>query len=105
MLMLKKILNILLNKYLITTAAFVVWLLFFDSNNMIMQQDLKSKLNDLKEEKQFYLDEIRNDSILTRQLLTDTSALEKFAREKYLMKKEGEDVFLMIDTTADQHPQ
>lgn len=103
--MLKKILNILLNKYLITTAAFVVWLLFFDSNNMIMQQDLKSKLNDLKEEKQFYLDEIRNDSILTRQLLTDTSALEKFAREKYLMKKEGEDVFLMIDTTADQHPQ
>jgi len=103
--MLKKILNILLNKYLITTAAFVVWLFFFDSNNMIMQQDLKSKLNDLKEEKQFYLDEIRNDSILTRQLLTDTAALEKFAREKYLMKKEGEDVFLMIDTTADQHPQ
>ncbi len=105
MLMLKKILNILLNKYLITTVAFVVWLFFFDSNNMIMQQDLKSKLNDLKEEKQFYLDEIRNDSILTRQLLTDTAALEKFAREKYLMKKEGEDVFLMIDTTADQHPQ
>jgi len=103
--MLKKILNILLNKYLKTTAAFVVWLFFFDSNNMIMQQDLKSKLNDLKEEKQFYLDEIRNDSILTRQLLTDTAALEKFAREKYLMKKEGEDVFLMIDTTADQHPQ
>ena len=103
--MLKKILNILLNKYLITTAAFVVWLFFFDSNNMIMQQDLKSKLNDLKEEKQFYLDEIRNDSILTRQLLTDTAALEKFAREKYLMKKEGEDVFLMIDTTTDQHPQ
>ncbi|HNW75564.1 MAG TPA: septum formation inhibitor [Bacteroidales bacterium] len=103
--MLKKILNILLNKYLITTVAFVVWLFFFDSNNMIMQQDLKSKLNDLKEEKQFYLDEIRNDSILTRQLLTDTAALEKFAREKYLMKKEGEDVFLMIDTTADQHPQ
>lgn len=103
--MLKKILNILLNKYLITTAAFVVWLFFFDSNNIIMQQDLKSKLNDLKEEKQFYLDEIRNDSILTRQLLTDTAALEKFAREKYLMKKEGEDVFLMIDTTADQHPQ
>ena len=51
MLMLKKILNILLNKYLITTVAFVVWLFFFDSNNMIMQQDLKSKLNDLKEEK------------------------------------------------------
>jgi cell division protein DivIC len=100
--MLKKILNILLNKYLITTVAFVVWLIFFDSNNMIMQQDLKAKLKDLQTEKKFYLDEIRRDSILTHQLLTDTAALEKFAREKYLMKKEGEDIFLVIDTTVEK---
>jgi len=100
--MLKKILNILLNKYLITTVAFVVWLIFFDSNNMIMQQDLKAKLKDLQVEKKFYLDEIRRDSILTHQLLTDTAALEKFAREKYLMKKEGEDIFLVIDTTGEK---
>jgi cell division protein FtsB len=80
----------------------VVWLVFFDSNNMIMQQDLKAKLNELQVEKKFYLDEIRRDSILTRQLLTDTAALEKFAREKYLMKKEGEDIFLVIDTTVEK---
>ena len=101
-LMLKKILNVVLNKYLITSVAFVVWLVFFDSNNMIMQQDLKAKLNELQVEKKFYLDEIRRDSILTRQLLTDTAALEKFAREKYLMKKEGEDIFLVIDTTVEK---
>jgi cell division protein DivIC len=100
--MLKKILNILLNKYLITTVAFVVWLIFFDSNNMIMQQELKAKLNELNQEKKFYLDEIRRDSILTRQLLTDTAALEKFAREKYLMKKDGEDIFLVIDTSIEK---
>lgn len=103
--MLKKILNIVLNKYLITTIAFVVWLVFFDSNNMLMQQDLKDRLNELQVEKKFYLDEIRRDSILTHQLQTDTTALEKFAREKYLMKKDGEDIFLVIDTTADQHPR
>ncbi len=100
--MLKKILNILLNKYLITTVAFVVWLIFFDSNNVIMQQELKAKLNELNQEKKFYLDEIRRDSILTRQLLTDTAALEKFAREKYLMKKDGEDIFLVVDTTVEK---
>lgn len=100
--MLKKILNILLNKYLITTVAFVVWLIFFDSNNVIMQQELKAKLNELNQEKKFYLDEIRRDSILTRQLLTDTAALEKFAREKYLMKKDGEDIFLVVDTTLEK---
>jgi cell division protein FtsB len=97
--MLKKILNIVLNKYLLTTVAFIVWLIFFDSNNMIMQQDLKAKLRELQVEKKFYLDEIRCDSILTRHLQTDTAALEKFAREKYLMKKEGEDIYLVIDTT------
>jgi cell division protein FtsB len=98
--MLKKILNILLNKYLITTVAFIVWLVFFDSNNLLMQQDLKNKLKELRLEKKFYLDEIRKDSILTRQLMTDTAALEKFARERYLMKREGEDVFLVVDTTG-----
>ena len=103
--MLKKILNIVLNKYLLTTVAFIVWLIFFDSNNMIMQQDLKAKLRELQVEKKFYLDEIRRDSILTRHLQTDTAALEKFAREKYLMKKEGEDIYLVIDTTADPRPQ
>jgi cell division protein DivIC len=98
--MLKKILNVLLNKYLITTVAFIVWLVFFDSNNLLMQQDLKNRLKELRLEKKFYLDEIRKDSILTRQLLTDTAALEKFARERYLMKREGEDVFLVVDTTG-----
>jgi cell division protein DivIC len=98
--MLKKILNIVLNKYLITTVAFIVWLVFFDSNNVMMQQDLKAKLQELQVEKKFYLDEIRRDSILTRQLQTDTAALEKFAREKYLMKKDGEDIFLVIDTAG-----
>jgi cell division protein FtsB len=98
--MLKKILNVLLNKYLITTVAFIVWLVFFDSNNLLMQQDLKNKLKELRLEKKFYLDEIRKDSILTRQLMTDTAALEKFARERYLMKREGEDVFLVVDTTG-----
>ncbi len=100
--MLKKILNIVLNKYLIASVAFIVWLLFFDSNNVMMQQDLNNRLMELQQEKRFYLDEIRRDSTLIHQLQTDTTALEKFAREKYLMKKEGEDIFLVIDTTVEK---
>jgi cell division protein DivIC len=100
--MLKKILNIVLNKYLIASVAFIVWLVFFDSNNVVVQQDLKARLRELQQEKKFYLDEIRRDSILTIQLQADTSALEKFAREKYLMKKDGEDIFLVIDTTGEK---
>lgn len=103
--MLKKILHIVLNKYLITTVAFIVWLVFFDSNNMMLQQDLKVKLGELQQEKKFYQDEIRRDSTLIQLLQTDSAALEKFAREQYLMKKEGEDIYLVIDTTADRHPE
>jgi hypothetical protein len=97
--MFRKVLNFILNKYFITTVAFIVWLIFFDSNNLMMQQDLKTKLKELQLEKKFYLDEIRNDSTLTVRLRNDTTELEKFAREKYLMKKDSEDVFLVVDTS------
>jgi cell division protein FtsB len=100
----RKLIKILLNKYFITLVAFSVWLLFFDSNSIPNRMRLQKKLNDLNQEKKFYLDEIRKDSTLTRQLLNDTAALEKFAREKYRMKKDNEDLFLIIDTAKqDQH--
>jgi hypothetical protein len=99
----KKILSVFINKYFLTTVAFVVWLLFFDSNNILNRLRYRDKLNELKQEKKFYLDEIRHDSILTQKLLTDSLELEKFAREQYMMKRDKEDVFIMIDSTADRH--
>lgn len=100
-----KILRFFLNKYFLTTLAFVVWMVFFDSNNILTRAKLQHKLVELQEEKRFYLEEIRKDSTLTRELQNDSSKLEKFARERYLMKKEGEDIFLLIDTTVDRHPK
>jgi cell division protein FtsB len=99
---LKKILKVLLNKYFLTIVAFGVWILFFDTNNIIIRNKMQQKLDELNQEKKFYLDEIRADSTLTKQLMTDSAWLEKFAREKYLMKKDNEDLFLVVDTTADQ---
>ncbi len=100
---LKKILSFFINKYFLTTVAFIVWLVFFDSNSLMERNKLQEKLDVLNLEKRFYLDEIKRDSTLTKQLLSDTAQLEKFARERYLMKKDKEDVYLVIDTTADQH--
>ncbi len=100
---LKKILRIFINKYFVTTVAFIVWLVFFDSNSLVERNKLQEKLDILNLEKRFYLDEIKKDSTLTWQLLSDSTQLEKFARERYLMKKDKEDVYLVIDTTADLH--
>ena len=100
--MFKKVLRFFINKYFLTTLAFIIWLVFFDSNNILNRMKVRDKLNVLKKEKKFYLDEIRHDSILTQKLLLDTIELEKYARERYLMKKDNEDVYLIIDTTEDQ---
>jgi hypothetical protein len=99
--MAKKILRFFINKYLLTTVAFFVWLVFFDSNNVLTNLRTRDKLNDLKKDKKFYIDEVRKDSMLVQKLLYDTLELEKYAREKYLMKKDNEDVYLVIDTTVD----
>jgi hypothetical protein len=99
--MAKKILKFFINKYFLTTVAFFVWLVFFDNNNILTNMRTRDKLNVLKKEKKFYIDEVKKDSILVQKLLYDTLELEKYARERYLMKKDNEDVYLVIDTTVD----
>jgi hypothetical protein len=99
--MFKKVLSFFINKYFLTTLAFVIWLVFFDSNNILNRLKVRDRLNILKKEKRFYLDEIKQDSILTQKLLSDSVELERYARERYLMKKDNEDVYLIIDTTED----
>jgi hypothetical protein len=102
--MVKKIFSFLFNKYTITLVAFGIWMIFFDTSSILNRMKYKEKLNSLKVEKHFFLEEIKKDSVLSQKLLSDSTEIEKFARENYLMKKDKEDVFLVIDTTVDRHP-
>ncbi|MDN5205127.1 septum formation initiator family protein [Fulvivirgaceae bacterium BMA10] len=85
------------NFYFLFGTFFVVWMLFFDSNDIVSQFKLRKKLKDLEQEKQYYLkrkEEVEKDR---KELLTNQELLEKFAREKYLMKKESEEIFIVIE--------
>ena len=84
------------NKYVIVLVAFAVWLLFFDQNNWINQIKYKLDLNKLQEDKAFYLEGIQNAEKDLREIKTNPKTLEKFAREKYLMKKDNEEVFVIV---------
>jgi len=84
------------NKYFYTGLAFVVWMIFFDQENFIEQFRLSNTLNNLREKKEFYQAEIIKNETNIEKLETDTAWLEKFAREKYFMKKDNEDVFVII---------
>ena len=94
--MLRKIFNIFKNKYVFTTLGFLVWIFIFDKNNLLSQIDLAEKLHLLQDDKAYYIEEIKNDKTEIDALLTNPAELEKFAREKYLMKCDSEDIFLII---------
>lgn len=85
------------NKYLITFIIFLLWLIFFDQNSLIERKRNLKNLKEMQQEKEFYLDRIENDSRRLNELRTNEENLEKFAREEYLMKKENEDIFLIIE--------
>lgn len=84
------------NKYIITFIFFLVWMLFFDRNDWISQYSYRQDLHKLTEEKEYYLKEIEQNKKDMFDLMSDKEHLEKFARERYLMKKDNEDIFLII---------
>ena len=90
-----KIPNYLKNKYLIAIVLFIVWITFFDNFNLIKQSKIKKNIKQLEENKKFYIKEITKDSSEYYNLLNDAEKREKFAREKFLMKKEDEDVYII----------
>ena len=95
--MIEKFPKITKNFYFIAGMLFLFWMLFLDSNDLYTQYKLKNQLKTLNSEKEFYKQKIEEVQQEREQLLTNTEALEKFAREKYLMKKESEDLYVIVE--------
>lgn len=74
----------------------VMWLFLFDRNDIFSQIELRQKLSELEAEKNYYLEEIGKNKKDLIELKTNKSNLEKFAREKYLMKRDKEDIFVIV---------
>lgn len=95
--MFRTIYRIIINKYFITFIIFLVWMIFFDNYSFVRQSRLLSSLHELRKEKNFYIEEIESNRKASEELMTDMETLEKFAREKYLMKRENEDIYLIVE--------
>lgn len=96
----KRLFNLIKNKYFLASLAFIVWMVFFDRNDMASQLDYRSKVNKLEEEKDFYTKEIAKAEKDLEELTTNPDRLEKFARERYYMRRENEDVYVVVDEKA-----
>jgi len=90
----KRLLKPFKNVFLLILIVFSVWMLFFDSNSWFIHNELNTDINKLEEEKEYYQNEIEKDSKEIKELSTD-EGLEKFGREKYNMKKKGEEIYLI----------
>lgn len=84
------------NKFFLTAVVFTVWMLFFDRNDMLSQYDYHQQVAKLQEEKNFYTKEINAVKKDLKELDSNLNTAEKFAREKYFMKKADEDVYVII---------
>lgn len=86
------------NKYLLTLTVFGVWMIFFDTQDIITTHfTLRKELRQLEESRQYYLGQIEDTKKELDQLKSDPATLEKYAREKYLMKKDNEDLFIIAE--------
>jgi len=84
------------NKYFYTGLAFMVWIGFFDQESMVDQYRLSTTLHNLEDQKEFYTSEIEKNEKTIYLLENDSSMLERFARENYYMKRDNEDVYVII---------
>tara|TARA_B110000003_G_scaffold133685_1_gene135674 strand:- start:22760 stop:23074 length:315 start_codon:yes stop_codon:yes gene_type:complete len=89
----KKLFRLLTNKYSIVLIVFLVWMLFFDVN-VQLNREFKKEIKKLNNTINFYKKEINKDQKLIIEL-QDSLQLERFAREKYLMKKKNEDIYII----------
>ncbi|MFB9842553.1 FtsB family cell division protein [Mucilaginibacter ginsenosidivorans] len=92
----KRLLHLLRNKYFVVSLAFLVWMVFFDKNDLFSQYQYHQQLSKLKHERDFYQKETAKATQDLDELTSNKEKLEKFAREKYLMKKANEDVFVIV---------
>lgn len=82
------------NIYVLVLTAFVIWMFFFDANSLLIHRELNQEIKKLEKQKEFLQGEIDKDKKVLKKL-SDKEELEKFAREKYYMKKENEEIFLI----------
>ncbi|KPM31671.1 Septum formation initiator [Croceitalea dokdonensis DOKDO 023] len=90
----KKWFRVATNMYVLVLTLFVIWMAFFDTNSLLIHLELRKEINKLEEQKKFLQSEIAKDKKILKTLSSEEE-LEKFAREKYYMKKDNEEIFLI----------
>jgi len=82
------------NKYLLIVLLFSLWMFFFDTNSFFIHNELNNSIKTLEKNKEIYKEEIEKDKLFIEKM-KDSNEVEKYAREKYYLKKENEDIYIV----------
>ena len=85
------------NFYVITSIIFLFFILIFDSYNIFKQWQLKNAKTELEKSKAYYMEAVKKIQIQNKRLMNDDEELERIAREKFYMKKDNEEIFVVIN--------
>ena len=96
-----KVVKFISNKYFIILFLFLIWMLFFDENSYLNHRELNQEIDELEDAKTYYEGEIERDSNIISNL-NNRDSLEKYAREKYRMKRENEDIYIIEYDSVDK---
>lgn len=99
---LHRIPKFLLNKYAVLLVAFVVFITFFDHNNLISRWETRSRIKGMEKEIKYYKNEIENNKKKMSEMRTSSETLEKYAREQYFLKKDSEDIYIINEEDEKQ---
>ncbi|MEY4051168.1 MAG: septum formation initiator family protein [Chitinophagia bacterium] len=94
----KKIIPYVANRYFIVSFGFVVWMLFFDQRDFFQQRERAAELKKVEDAKKYYQKEIESTQKQLDNIQNNKAAIEKYARERYLLRREGEELYLFEDT-------
>ena len=81
-------------KYLVILIAFIFWMTFLDTNSLLIHAELNREIKKLKNRKDALTEEIVKDQELIKRL-ENLDSLEHYGREKYNLKKQNEDIFII----------
>ena len=85
------------NIFFLTGLVFAVWMVFFDENNLMVQYGRRQELKSLQKKSNFYKHEITKVEKQYQELIANSETQQKFARENYMMKKDNEDIFVIVN--------
>jgi len=100
----KKWFKVFTNMYVLVLTVFVIWMIFFDTNSLLIHLELRKEIKKLEKQQEFLKTEIAEDKKVLKKL-SDPEELEKFAREQYYLKKKNEEIYLIeYEDSLKLHP-